>query len=268
MERNPRFLLARFLPLVQNPQMYWVRSASLLFAATVLVACGGESIGVQVATIEIDPSELDLSLSAFGTIQSYPVTVKSVGSASLEITGLTLVGASDGAAPPLDLALTVPEALPKRLAPSTTFVVELSHLPRDNVLDEGRLLITSDDPAQRLVTVPIRQRAVGAPRIAAVPDAEAAALEAATPAGVRTFVAAVRFGQVQPGLRQVETLHVVNVGGGGLPLEITEVDLSSSASELELRVEPNPSPDPLLLAVLGTSGLRQGVARSFRVELA
>lgn len=261
------FRWPRSLLLVQKPRMKKAGLSSLILSLAFLAACGDETIGVQVPTLEIDPVEIDVSLTPFGATQSYAVTLRSVGSASLEVERLTLVGASDGAPVPLDLALTVSESLPKRLAPNSSFEVQIAHLPRDTVLDEGRLLVASDDPSRPLAFVPIRQRAVGAPRIAAVPDAEAAVLEASTAGGVRSFVAAVRFGEVQVGLQKVETLHVVNTGGGGLPLEVTEVTLSPSVPGLELRLEPDANVDPLLLAALSTTSLRSGVARSFRVEL-
>lgn len=241
---------------------------SLLFCLTASAACGEETIGVQVSAIRADPPEIDLSLNPFGTIGRHTIKLQSVGSASLELLGATLVGASDEAPAPADLALSLPEALPRRLAPNTSYELELQHLPRDTVLDEARLVVSSDDPAQPLLTLPIRHRAVGSPRIALVPDAEAAEIEAGTPSGVRTFVAAVRFGEVQVGLRRVETLHIVNLGGGTLPLAIEDLRLMGAPATLELAVAPELTPDTSLLAALGTPGLRTGVSRALRVELA
>lgn len=254
--------------LTENAAMFRPLRFSLLSCLVAGLACGEETLGVQSPGIRVDPPELDLGANPFGTIGRHRVTVVSVGSASLELEAAVLLGPEDAARPPEDLALSLPEPLPKRLAPSTTYELELQHLPRDAALDEARLLLGSDDPSHPILTIPIRHRAVGSPRIAAVPDVEVAAVEAATPSGVRDFIAAVQFGEVPAGRRRVQTLDLVNLGGGSLPLSISELRLVGDPIGLELVAESAPLLEPVLLAALGTTGLVATARRAVQVELA
>jgi hypothetical protein len=228
------------------------------------VACADDGITRLQPKLAITPEAVDLGDTGFGQLRRHTITLTNAGSGALFISDLALVGTGT-AAPSADLALAPPPgAAPWTLAPSAALEVGLDHLPRDRALDRGALRVRSDDPDRPEVLVPITQAPVGAPTIVAVPDVDAARVEARTPGGIAARVTAVRFGQVALGLSTRRTLFVVDGGRGNVALALASVRLRDAVPGLSVRVEPAA---PALLAALGADGVRAGVDQSVRVDV-
>jgi len=235
-------------------------SLALLVLAS---ACADDVVGAVVPTISVTPPQIDLGDTPIGGLKSHLIEVKSVGSAALTVTSITLRGAGD-AMPSADLALALAEMLPKSIAPGSALSFSLDHIPRDLVLDAGLIRIVSDDPAALTVDVPIMQTGAGAPKIAGVPDAEAAKVEARTPGGIATFIESVPFGQVDVGMRKRVTFHLVNAGNGNTPLNVTRAALVAANAEVDVTLTPVL---PVLLPPLSAQGLRPNTVVSTAVEV-
>lgn len=238
-------------------------STALLSTALIGTGCADEVVGTVTPAIRVEPERVDLGLTPLGALAEHEVRAISAGTAVLTIRSVTL-GGPGGAAPPADLALALTETLPKVLSPQQALILTVQHLPRDNVADSGVLRIESDDPARPFVEVPILQVASGAPAIAAVPDLEAAKVEANTPAGVSTFVEALHLGQVDVGLRKSTTVHLVNVGDGNVPLDLTRARLVDADAELTVALDPVL---PVSLPGLGLPGIRPTTTVGVRVDV-
>lgn len=237
-------------------------SAAALFALA--AACADDGITRLQPKLAVVPEVVELGDTGFGRLARHTVTLSNVGSGALVVSELALVGT--GTTPPsVDLALAPPMgSAPWTLAPSGELEVGIDHLPRDLVLDRGALRVRSDDPDRPELLVPIAQTRAGAPTIVAVPDVDAARVEARTPGGIAARVTAVRFGQVDLGLSARRTLFVVDGGRGNLALQVTSVRLREDVPGLTVRVEPAA---PILLAALGADGVRAGVEQSVRIDV-
>jgi hypothetical protein len=239
-------------------------SAPVALLLSLALACADDGITRLQPKLAITPEAVELGDTGFGQLARRTVTLSNVGSGALVVSELALVGTGT-AAPSGDLALAPPMgAAPWILAPSAELAVGIDHLPRDLVLDRGALRVRSDDPDRPELLVPITQAPAGAPAIVAVPDVDAARVEARTPGGIAARVTSVRFGQVDLGLSARRTLFVVDGGRGNLALQVTAVRIRDANPGLTVRVEPTP---PALLAALAADGIRSGVERSLRVDV-
>lgn len=236
---------------------------SLVLSLGLLGACSDEVVGTVTPAIRGEPERVDLAEAALGSLVEHEVRAVSVGSAALTVRSVTLVG-QGGAAPSADLALALTDTLPKLLAPQQALSFRVQHLPRDAQLDTGAVRIESDDPATPVLEIPIVQAPLGAPVITAVPDLEAAKVEARTPGGVSTRVASLAFGQVDVGLRKTVSFHLVNVGSGNVALELLRARLVDPDAELTVVVDPVL---PVSLPALAAQGLRPGTTLGARVEV-
>lgn len=233
-----------------------------------LAACSEETVSQVRPAIHVTPEAIDLGDTPVGQLKKHQVDIVSLGSAPLTVKLITLGPAVGSTTVSQDLALNVAEMLPKIVATSQTMTFEVQHIPRDAILDSGALHIQSDDPTLGEVIVPITQAATGAPRVAAVPDVEAADVEAGTPGGVRTFLDSIHFGQVNVGLRKQETVFVVNIGNGNSPLDIRSVQIvEANIPDLTVAPSPDPATDEILMPPLSAKGVRAGTVRSMRIDV-
>lgn len=233
-----------------------------------LVACSEETVSQVRPAIHVTPEAIELGDTPIGLLKKHQVDIVSLGSAPLTVKLITLGPAVGSTTVSEDLALNVSETLPKVVATSQAMSFEVQHIPRDAILDSGALRIQSDDPTLAEVIVPITQTARGAPRVAAVPDVEAADVEAGTPGGVRTFLDSIHFGQVNVGLRKQETVFVVNIGDGNLPLSIRAIGIvEANIPELTVTASPDPAAEEVRMPPLSAKGVRSGTTRSLRVDV-
>ncbi|MFO0728238.1 MAG: choice-of-anchor D domain-containing protein [Myxococcota bacterium] len=244
----------------------WIWAGLLLTPAA--LGCSDEAVSSVRAAIHVNPESIELGDTPIGLLKKHPVEIVSLGSAPLTVQSITLGPAVGSATISQDLALNVTDTLPLVVATSAMMSFEVQHIPRDAILDSGALHIKSDDPSQPEVIVPITQTGVGAPKIAAVPDVDAADVEAGTPGGVRTFLDSIHFGQVNVGLRKQEVAFVVNVGGGNLPLEVKAIHIvEPNLPNLTVSATPDPASGSLLLPPLSAKGVRSGTVRSIEVDV-
>lgn len=240
-------------------------AALLAGSVAALGACSDENIAAVTAAIRVDPTEIELGATPIGTIGRHTVTIASAGSAPLEVRAIVLTAPDAATELSTDLALSQGDALPKSIGPSQTMQFEVQHVPRDARLDQGKVLIVSSDPEQPTLEIPIRQTPVGAPKVAAVPDAEAAEAEAGTTSGVQVLIVSLPFGQVSVGLRKTATLYVVNIGGGNLPLVVSRAAIVEP-NRTDLSVAVDPTTLPLSLAPLATNPRPTG-PRALKVDV-
>lgn len=244
------------------------RALAALSVFGALFGCSEETVSQVRPAIHVTPEAIDLGDTPVGLLKKHQVDIVSLGSAPLTVKLITLGPAVGSTTVSQDLALSVAETLPKVVATSQTMSFEVQHIPRDAILDSGALHIQSDDPTLAEVIVPITQTGQGAPRVAAVPDVEAADVEAGTPGGVRTFLDSIHFGQVNVGLRKQETLFVVNIGAGNVPLGIRSIHLvEANIPDLTVSATPDPSTQEVLMPPLSAKGVRSGTTRSLRVDV-
>lgn len=231
-------------------------------------ACSDEAIGVVTPAIVVEPAAIDLGATPVGTVARHSLAVISAGTAPLEVRSALLVPA-DGSTPlSADLALALPEALPRKLATTQSLVLELQHLPRDARLDFGMIRIESDDPEQPVLDVPIRQEPSGRPELEVVPDVDAAEVEAGTAGGIRTSVASIGFGSVTPGQRRVERIFVVEAGGENLPLILERVSIVEEGIQgLSVTTDPELGEEGVVISPLIAGGVRPSGTRSVELEV-
>ncbi|MCK6547034.1 choice-of-anchor D domain-containing protein [Myxococcota bacterium] len=238
--------------------------ALVALALLVVAGCAEEQLGVVRPDIEVSPSAIELGATPIGVRATHEVTVTNGGAGALTIASIALVMEA-GVPSSADLSIST-VALPAKLGASQSLTFDVVHLPTDDVLDAAILRVTSDDPLEPEVDVPIGQTAEGMPRVAAVPDLPEADREADA-SGVTTTIDAITLGTVPLGASKTAELWIVNAGAGNLPLRVTDVSIQGAATEgLRVTVDPDPSAGRVLLPRLGSAS-RAADPRSLHVTI-
>ncbi len=116
-----------------------------------------------VPAIAWSPSSIDYGAVPSGGSVAETVTVTSVGTGDLQVTGMVL---SVGTSPDFTLANN---PAPIVLVPSSSTTVDVVYAPSDGVPDAGVLVITSNDPDTPEVQIPLSGELLPAPDIDLVP---------------------------------------------------------------------------------------------------
>jgi hypothetical protein len=104
--------------------------------------------GISPADIEVSPSVHEYGEVLIGTSASRTFAIRNLGGTALQITGAGLVGADAG-----EFALT--QALPLAIPPAGTHDLEVRYTPLSVGPKTAALRLTTDDPDEGLVDVPL-----------------------------------------------------------------------------------------------------------------
>ena len=116
-----------------------------------------------VPAIAWSPSQIDHGAVPSGGASSLLVTVTSVGTADLMLDAEELDGLTSD-----EYTITLDPA-PLALAPSNSTQIEVTYAPVDEGVDDGVLLLTSNDPDVPLVEIPLTGELLPSPDIELVP---------------------------------------------------------------------------------------------------
>ncbi len=172
-----------------------------------------DGIGIRAA-LDVTPSPIDTGVVYLGFPHNIPVSLRSIGRDTVEVSGLSLVAASPG------LSLVLPSMPPFAIGPGARFDFDLVVDPQVQGPITGELEVLSSDPDQPMRRIAISGEARIAPRVV-------------------TSSPSVAFGNVhvfrQAGQSEVRSLRVSNSGGSAL--EITSIGFAPGASP-DLSVTP------------------------------
>jgi hypothetical protein len=101
-----------------------------------------------IPDIAVSPAAVDYGPVAIGTREFGFVSVTNLGDTRLTITGLAVTGSSD-------FALNTPFRHSIKIKPGRSTSIGVDYIPSDAAADSGTLEITSDDPDQPVVSVPL-----------------------------------------------------------------------------------------------------------------
>ncbi|MBN2496425.1 MAG: choice-of-anchor D domain-containing protein [Deltaproteobacteria bacterium] len=175
---------------------------------------GGDAGGEP--DIAVDPAFLDFGNGRIGQPVSLQLSIRNQGDADLHVSSISFEQGTSAEfeAEPLGLVSLV-------IAAGNSRAVDVRYTPADGRMDEGALLIVSDDQDEPLVRVPISSSYKGSSEIAAVDD----------PASSGPEVEVLDFGQVSVGGASAHSVYIKNLGTADAVLTVEEV-----------RVEPLSSP--------------------------
>ena len=200
---------------------------------------GGDAAGDEAivdASIQVDPAELDFGNARIGDTVTQNLIIRNAGPGDLTLFSLTLENGTsvEFEAEPLG---TLNQVLPA----DDSLTVAIRYTPVDGSVDEGGLLIASNDPDQALIRVALSSSYKGTSEIAVIEDPNAAPTE----------IELIDFGAVPVATQSRVVLYVVNAGSGNAVLTVNEVrtqPISSDNFSLSLSATPpvylNPLSEP------------------------
>jgi hypothetical protein len=193
----------------------------------------GWDLGPPIPDIQAEPESLNFGNGRVGQSVEQQLLIRNAGGAELTVFSVTL---EDGSSP--EFSAHPQGTLNAAVAPGFDLPLVVRYLPVDGLTDSGALLISSDDPDQALLRVPLSSSYKGASEITAVAEA----------GEVEPELLALDFGKIPVGDTSQLTLYVKNTGRGNAVLGIQDVRTEPPSSvNFELQVSPDPpiylSPD-------------------------
>ncbi|HEY3351918.1 MAG TPA: lamin tail domain-containing protein [Polyangia bacterium] len=164
------------------------------------------------AALVVTPDVVDFGSPLLGRETVRQVVLGNAGGGELRILALELLDPAGLA----ELTLAAPAA-PFTLAPAAAVPVTITLVPRDRVVDQGYLVITTDDPAAPSRVVRLTSSIKGVPALAACTFAGAA--------GGACAGAVVDFGLVAYGGTAARGVAIHNAGDGNAAMAVTAVTL-------------------------------------------
>ena len=180
------------------------------FSTAALLACTEYDLKTQpepqvevYPEIEVYPEEIVFEQTPLGTSEDALITISNIGEGNLEISDLQLVGAG---------TFVITELADTRLLSGESQELVLTYTPmEDNASDRGSVLISSNDPSNYLVEVPLRATST----IIRTPELQISPLE-------------IDFGTKRIGTLTTESLLLESVGDA--PVVLNSYSLSSMSS--------------------------------------
>ena len=188
--------------------------------------------------IAVEPELIDFGNARIGESLAQPLVVRNAGGSALTLFSVRLeTGTSE------EFSAEPTGNLNRELVPGEELTVVVHYQPVDGVADQGGLLISSDDPANALLRVPLSSSYKGTSELTVVDD----------PSGDLLEVETVDFGAVAVGTEAQRRLVVLNTGTGNAVLTVAEVRTQPLSSDhFSLVTAPQP---PLYLSPhLGACG--------------
>ncbi|RME21935.1 MAG: choice-of-anchor D domain-containing protein, partial [Deltaproteobacteria bacterium] len=168
-----------------------------------------------VPDISIEPEAIDFGAAPVGTAVEQKLVVANEGGAELTLFSVTLEQGSS-----TEFGVVPSGNLGRMLGPGETFELLVTYTPTDGVADSGALLVSSDDPDEALVRVPLSSSYKGSSEITATAD----------PAALGPDLAVLDFGSVSVGQRASRELFVKNTGRGSAMLAVQQVRVDPEGS--------------------------------------
>jgi hypothetical protein len=184
----------------------------------------GGDLGPPIPDIQAEPESLNFGNGRIGQSVEQQLLIRNAGGVELTIFSVTM---EDGSSPEFS---SHPEGtLNATVAPGFDLPVVVRYLPTDGLTDSGALLISSDDPDQALLRVPLSSSYKGTSEITAVEDA----------GDVEPEVLALNFGKIPVGSTSLLTVYVKNTGRGNAVLGVEDVR-SEPPSSVNFALEVSP----------------------------
>ncbi len=116
--------------------------------ANVAVSGTGVTTPVPVPIASLSPTSIDFGATTIGATASHAVTIQNTGTATLDVTGISLASGTSA-----EFAWS--PAAPFTVAAGASTTVTVTYQPTDGGTDAGAVVIATDDPASPTLTVAV-----------------------------------------------------------------------------------------------------------------
>ncbi len=187
-------------------------------APTAYVSLLGRAASCQLSAL---PPSIDFSAVPVGGSRNRTLVLTNAGTSPCEVSAVEL-GTNTSA----EFTIVTTPTLPATIGPGATTNVDLEYTPADAGMDNGELVITSNDTTTTRLVVPLtgRRLGVGECGLTVTPDP-------------------VTFGAVPFGSSVSQTVTIENTGGSACTISVLRMSVTSS---LEFLLESGMVPDLLL----------------------